>query len=65
MDETTANGYEASDAAEKIFRCIAREDKEFTIASLQPRIAIIIRSFCPSLYFFMMKRRAMKLISNY
>ncbi|XP_014277322.1 dehydrogenase/reductase SDR family protein 7-like [Halyomorpha halys] len=61
MDETTSSGYEANEAAEKIYYSIAREDKEFTLAPLLPRIAIILRSFCPSLYFLLMKRRAMKL----
>lgn len=58
MDDTTSGGYDATRVAEKIFYSILREDKEFTIAPIAPKVAIMLRALCSPLFFFIMSRRA-------
>jgi len=57
-DETTANGLEPEVAANRILQAVALCKKEVVIASFKIRFAILIRTVLPSLFFWLMARRA-------
>lgn len=61
MDETTENGYEPGYVAERILEAILKNKEEITIAPFSVKCAIIIRTLLPSLFFWLMQRRARKL----
>lgn len=61
MDDTTANGQEPMELAKVLFESIVREQKEVLVAPITSRAAIAIRHFCPSIYFWIMKKRAKKI----
>ncbi|XP_069672235.1 dehydrogenase/reductase SDR family protein 7-like [Periplaneta americana] len=63
MDESTASGYKPEYVAEKILLAVAESKKELIIAPLAPRLAILIRTIAPSLYFWIMKRRAERAVN--
>jgi len=58
MDEATAKGYSAEYVAERTFRAIMNGEKDVLIAPILPRIALRMRQLLPTLYFFIMARRA-------
>jgi dehydrogenase/reductase SDR family protein 7B len=58
MDIDTAYGYKPEYAAEKILSAVVEDKKELIISPLVPRLAILIRTLSPSLYFWIMERRA-------
>nr|AQS22607.1 dehydrogenase reductase sdr family protein 7-like protein [Pseudodiaptomus poplesia] len=60
MDDSTAKGYEVDYVAEQIVKSIVRKKKEVVLSTLLHRLAILIRTFFPSLYFYLMARRANK-----
>lgn len=60
MDTTTANGYESEYVAREIVKAVVNESPELVIAELSARIAIVLRTFIPSLYFWIMSKRAKK-----
>ncbi|XP_032679676.1 dehydrogenase/reductase SDR family protein 7-like [Odontomachus brunneus] len=61
MDETIENGYEPGYVAECILEAILKKKEEITIAPFSVKCAIIIRTLFPSLFFWLMQRRARKL----
>ncbi|OQV15512.1 Dehydrogenase/reductase SDR family member 7B [Hypsibius exemplaris] len=61
MDEATANGMEARQVAERIVRAIEDREREVLMCGLLPRLALILRSSFPSLYFGQMAKRAKQL----
>lgn len=61
MDKTTQQGYSPEYVAEQVLAAILRNSSEVTVAPCLPRLAQFIRYICPSLYFFIMQRRAKKL----
>lgn len=60
LDETTAKGESPESVAQKILKAILRDKKDVIIAGLQPRIAMMLRYLMPSIYFYIMQRRAKK-----
>ncbi|EFN80815.1 dehydrogenase/reductase SDR family protein 7-like [Harpegnathos saltator] len=64
MDETTVNGYEPDYVAERILEAVLKQKKEVTIAPFLVKCAIIIRTLFPSLFFWLMQKRAKKLANN-
>ncbi|XP_059614611.1 dehydrogenase/reductase SDR family protein 7-like [Phlebotomus argentipes] len=64
MDATTAAGANPDDMAGEILKCILRDDKDVILAPVTPRIAHLLRYFCPPLYFWIMARRALKLAAE-
>ncbi|XP_012534978.1 dehydrogenase/reductase SDR family protein 7-like [Monomorium pharaonis] len=62
MDKTTESGYQPKYVAECVLRSVLKQEKEVTIASFSPKCAIILRTLFPSLYFWIMEKRARKLI---
>ncbi|XP_052896677.1 dehydrogenase/reductase SDR family protein 7-like [Anopheles moucheti] len=63
MDAATASGASAEDAASGILKAIARDEKDIIMAPIAPRVAYWLRHSIPSLYFWIMKKRAEKLNS--
>lgn len=62
MDQTTENGYRPEYVAECILKSILKEEKEVTIAPFTVKCAIVLRILFPALFFWIMKRRARKLV---
>lgn len=62
MDETTQHGYSPKNVADRILTSVLRGDKEVTIASFTQKIAILLRSLNPNLYFWVMQNRAKRLL---
>ena len=58
MDSTIASGYTPEYVSKKILSAIVDGKKELTIAPASNRLAITIRTLSPSLYFWIMERRA-------
>jgi dehydrogenase/reductase SDR family protein 7B len=58
MDSAIASGYKPEYVAEKILYAVVQEKKELIISPVIPRLAMLIRTFAPSLYFWIMERRA-------
>ena len=64
MDETTAAGYPPELVAEKILNAVVLKEKEIVIATTAPRLAILLRSFTPNIYFWLMQKRAKKMLAD-
>lgn len=64
MDETTAGGYPPNYVAEQILNGVALQEKEIIIATAGPRYAILLRSLSPSIYFWIMQKRANKMLAD-
>lgn len=60
MDETTASGMAAEDVASKVASMVVYEEPDVVLAPLTHRLAIYIRALAPSLYFYIMGKRARK-----
>ena len=58
MDEATQQGFPAKEVAEKVLKSILKGKMDVTISTASPKLAILIRTLCPSLYFWIMERRA-------
>uniref|UniRef100_A0A182NM29 Dehydrogenase/reductase SDR family protein 7-like n=1 Tax=Anopheles dirus TaxID=7168 RepID=A0A182NM29_9DIPT len=61
MDAATASGASAEDTAQSILKAIVRDDKDIMLAPIAPKAAYCLRHLMPSLYFWIMKKRAEKL----
>uniref|UniRef100_A0A182WKC7 Dehydrogenase/reductase SDR family protein 7-like n=1 Tax=Anopheles minimus TaxID=112268 RepID=A0A182WKC7_9DIPT len=61
MDAATASGASAEDSASGILKAIARDEKDIIMAPFAPRAAYWLRHALPSVYFWVMKKRAEKL----
>lgn len=59
-DTNTSNGVSPEFVAEKTLKAVLNNEKERLISSTQPRIAIFLRYWFPSLYFYLMSNRARK-----
>ncbi|XP_013186613.2 dehydrogenase/reductase SDR family protein 7-like [Amyelois transitella] len=60
MDASTAAGFSAEYAAEQFLDAIVNKKKEFILSQFMPRVAIFLRQAIPSLYFYLMTKRANK-----
>jgi len=63
MDQSTEKGYSAAWVAERVLEAIQRGNQEVVLAPLHHRLAILLRALCPSLYFYLMTRRAKKAVT--
>jgi len=63
MDPSTEKGYSAAWVAERVLEAMQRGDQEVVLAPLHHRLAILLRALCPSLYFYLMSRRAKKAVT--
>jgi len=61
MDKTTENGYQPDYVAQCILKSVLYQQKEITIAPFTAKVAIILRALFPSLFFWIMERRAKKM----
>lgn len=61
MDETTAKGMSPDKLAERILQCILRNEPDIIVSDIQAKIAYYLRHFLPSVYFWIMAKRAAKL----
>ncbi|KAH8267793.1 hypothetical protein KR026_006876 [Drosophila bipectinata] len=61
MDETTAKGMSPEKLAERILQCILRKEPDIIVSDVQAKIAYYLRHLCPTLYFWIMSKRALKL----
>lgn len=57
MDKTTESGYTSEYVADKIIKAVVNKSKEEIIAPLLPKLAILLRQYIPSMYFFIMAKR--------
>lgn len=64
LDETTAKGYEPVTVAQRILSAVMRNESEVTISDLTPRMVILLRTLMPSIYFYLMRNRALRLKSQ-
>ncbi|XP_026285773.1 dehydrogenase/reductase SDR family protein 7-like isoform X2 [Frankliniella occidentalis] len=64
MDETTAGGYPPEYVAQQILNSVVLQEKEVVIATTGPCLAILLRSLSPSLYFWIMQKRANKMLAD-
>ncbi|XP_058820512.1 dehydrogenase/reductase SDR family protein 7-like isoform X1 [Topomyia yanbarensis] len=64
MDSTTASGAEPERIAKRILKAILRDEQDVTISQAAPKVAYWIRHLCPSLYFWIMARRAKKMSTS-
>ena len=58
MDKTIAEGMDASYVARRVLQAVEYTEPEVVIAPLSNKLAIIIRTLFPSLYFKIMAHRA-------
>ena len=64
LDPTTEYGYTTEYVSKQILKGILRDEKDMIIAPITPNLAIWLRFICPSLYFWIMAKRARKLASK-
>lgn len=64
MDATTEAGANPDTMARQIIKEVQKGSRDVVIAPLAPRIAQYLRCFCPSAYFWIMARRAKKMVTG-
>jgi len=60
LDPTTAEGYSPEHVAQEVVRAVSRGREEVVVAPLLHKLAIIIRTLAPALFFGLMAQRAKK-----
>lgn len=60
MDQATEEGYSPEYVADCILKAVLKQKKDIVIAPFVPKCAIYLRVLCPSLYFWIMQKRARK-----
>ncbi|XP_046820665.1 dehydrogenase/reductase SDR family protein 7-like [Vespa crabro] len=60
MDQTTEQGYSPKYVAKKVLEAVLKKEKDVIIATIIPKCGILLRFLCPSLYFWLMEKRAKK-----
>lgn len=61
MDKNTEEGYSPEYVAEYVLKAVLKQEKDVLISDFTPKMAIYLRTLCPSLYFWLMHKRAKKL----
>lgn len=61
MDKTTNTGMDPEIVAEAIVNAVLSRKNELILSSLLPQLALLIRIIWPSLYFYLMQKRAYRL----
>lgn len=60
MDKATEEGKDPDCIAEDIVKAVVQKKKEVVLATFLPQVAIFLRKYLPSLYFYVMAKRAKK-----
>lgn len=60
MDKTIQEGYHPEYVANRILKAVLKEEKDILITPFIPKAAMFLRILCPSLYFWIMQKRAKK-----
>eukprot|EP00092_Neocalanus_flemingeri_P001774 GFUD01001892.1.p1 GENE.GFUD01001892.1~~GFUD01001892.1.p1 ORF type:complete len:304 (+),score=108.81 GFUD01001892.1:68-979(+) len=60
LDKTTEQGYSVQYVAQQILESVVKGKKELILAPLHVRLAILLRALLPGIYFYIMKRKALK-----
>uniref|UniRef100_V9IEH1 Dehydrogenase/reductase SDR family protein 7-like n=1 Tax=Apis cerana TaxID=7461 RepID=V9IEH1_APICE len=60
MDKTIQEGYYPEYVADRILKAVLKEEKDILITPFIPKAAMYLRTLCPSLYFWIMQKRAKK-----
>ncbi|XP_043800613.1 dehydrogenase/reductase SDR family protein 7-like isoform X1 [Apis laboriosa] len=60
MDKTIQEGYYPKYVADRILKAVLKEEKDILITPFIPKAAMYLRTLCPSLYFWIMQKRAKK-----
>ena len=58
MDANQERGYSVEYVAQNIIECIRSGHNQLILAPLYVRLAVLLRAWLPSLYFYIMSRRA-------
>lgn len=58
MDNATEQGFSPKYVADQVLKAVLKQEKELTIATFTPKAAILLRAIFPSLYFWIMQKRA-------
>ena len=58
MDKYTQAGMKPEVVAARVLEAVVHGDKEVVLAPLVHRVATVIRTLCPSLFFYLMFSRA-------
>ncbi|XP_034662634.1 dehydrogenase/reductase SDR family protein 7-like [Drosophila subobscura] len=61
MDDSTAKGMSPDKLAERILKSILRNEPDIIVSDIQAKIAYYLRHLCPTLFFWVMAKRALKL----
>ncbi|CAG9825370.1 unnamed protein product [Phaedon cochleariae] len=64
MDHTTETGYSSKFVAMQIIKAVAMKKNEVVISTLLPKMAIYLRKYLPTVYFYIMAQRAKKSMKN-
>ncbi|XP_020711313.1 dehydrogenase/reductase SDR family protein 7-like [Athalia rosae] len=64
MDKATAQGLPPEYVAEEVLKALLRKTSELTVSTFTPKVAIYLRTVFPSLYFWIMRKRANKEIKD-
>lgn len=64
MDENTEQGFTPEYVAEEVMKALLQEASEVTVAPFTPKAAILLRSLFPSVYFWLMRKRAKKTVKE-
>ena len=60
MDANQERGYSVEYVAENIINCLLADKPQLILAPFYVRIAVLLRTFLPTIYFYIMSRRAKK-----
>ena len=60
MDANQERGYSVEYVAENIINCLRADKPQLILAPFYVRIAVLLRTFLPTIYFYIMSRRAKK-----
>lgn len=60
VDKTTASGWDPRDVALSVLNAVRQRSKDVVLAGLVPRVAVLLRTLWPALFFKLMASRARK-----
>jgi len=60
LDKNTEQGYSVQYVAQQILESMVKGKKELVLAPLHVRLAVLLRALLPGVYFYIMKRKAIK-----
>ena len=60
VDENTAKGYTTEAVADRLVEMILRDEPDVVMAPAYIQLAVVIRALSPALFFWLMRRKALK-----